>query len=33
MLQYTMRAGLQLFWLSDLAKFVTGDPSGAGQVP
>jgi hypothetical protein len=27
-----MRAGFQRFWLSALAKFVTGDPSGAGQV-
>jgi hypothetical protein len=28
----TIRAGFQRFWLSALAKFVTGDPSGAGQV-
>ena len=28
-----MREGFQLFWFSVLAKFVPGDPSGAGQVP
>jgi hypothetical protein len=32
MLSYTMRAGFQCFWLSALAKFVSGDPSGAEQV-
>jgi hypothetical protein len=33
MLSYTMRAGLQRFWLSALAKFVSGDENASLKIP
>jgi hypothetical protein len=33
MLSYTMRAGFQRFWLSALAKFVTGGENTSPKTP
>jgi hypothetical protein len=33
MLSYTMRTGFQRFWLSALAKFVTGDENASSKTP
>jgi hypothetical protein len=33
MLSYTMRLGFQRFWLSALAKFVTGDENASPKIP